>query len=171
MTTLTPDLTACDREPITRLECIQDFGFLIALTNDWIVARASANLEQFIGVAADQAIGRGVGSVLGKDGLHEIRNRLAMLHPATGSERLYDLNLLGDGRLFDVAVHYAGDLLLIEGEPSGCDTQMNAASLVRSMVGRLSAQTTIEAFHSSSACRRLEHDHDRQANGRQSPRH
>jgi hypothetical protein len=27
-----PDLTLCDREPITRLERIQSFGFLLAFT-------------------------------------------------------------------------------------------------------------------------------------------
>lgn len=151
MTGLLADLTSCDREPITRLERIQAFGFLIALTNDWLVARASANLDQFIGVDAAEVIGLPIASVLDGDALHELRNRLAMLHPATGSERLYDLKLMGDGRLFDVAIHYAGDLLVIEGEPSGTHTQLNAASLVRSMVGRLSSQTTMEAFHRDAA--------------------
>lgn len=151
MTDLLADLTSCDREPITRLERIQAFGFLIALTNDWLVARASANLDQFIGVDATEVIGLPIASVLDGDALHELRNRLAMLHPATGSERLYDLKLMGDGRLFDVAIHYAGDLLVIEGEPSGTHTQLNAASLVRSMVGRLSSQTTMEAFHRDAA--------------------
>jgi len=147
MTSSLPDLTSCDREPITRLERIQGFGFLIAVTEDWIVARASANLEQFVGVAATDAIGGPVAPLLTKEALHEIRNRLAMLHPATGSERLYDLKLTADGRLFDIAIHYAGDLLVIEGEPSGTETQLNAAALVRSMVGRLSSQETIGALH------------------------
>ncbi|CAN5162481.1 HWE histidine kinase domain-containing protein [soil metagenome] len=151
MTPPLADLTTCDREPITRLERVQAFGFLIAVADDWIVARVSANLEDVLGVAPDDAIGVPVLAFMDGDALHEIRNRLVMLHPATGSERLYDLNLVGDGRLFDVAVHYAGDLLVIEGEPSGPETQMNAASLVRSMVGRLSSQTTMEAFHRDAA--------------------
>lgn len=151
MTAPLPDLSVCDREPITRLERIQRFGFLIALTEDWIVVRASANLEEFVGVAAGDAIGCPAATLVTKDALHEIRNRLAMLHPATGSERLYDLKLTSEGRLFDVAIHYAGDLLVIEGEPSSAETQLNAASLVRSMVGRLSSQTTIEAFHRDAA--------------------
>ncbi|WP_426051912.1 HWE histidine kinase domain-containing protein [Brevundimonas sp. SL161] len=151
MTNPPPDLSICDREPITRLERIQGFGFLIALTEDWIIVRASANLEQFVGVAAADAIGIPASALLTKNALHDIRNRLTMLHPATGSERLYDLRLTSDGCLFDVAIHYAGDLLVIEGEPSGAETQLNAASLVRSMSGRLSSQTTIEAFHRDAA--------------------
>lgn len=151
MTGALPDLTVCDREPITRLERIQAFGFLVALTNDWTISRASANLDHFVGVSAHAAIGNAARELFSHSALHEIRNRLTMLHPATGSERLYDLDLLGDGRPFDVAIHYAGDLLVIEGEPSGVETQMNAASLVRSMVGRLSSQTTMEAFHRDAA--------------------
>jgi len=34
-----PDLTSCDLEPITRLERIQSFGFLIAVTRDWVICR------------------------------------------------------------------------------------------------------------------------------------
>ena len=43
------DLTNCDREPIHVLGSVQSFGFLIALTADWLVSRASANIESFIG--------------------------------------------------------------------------------------------------------------------------
>ena len=45
------DLTNCDREPIHRLGAIQPFGFLLVSSADWLVARASENLEQFIGVS------------------------------------------------------------------------------------------------------------------------
>ena len=37
------DLTNCDREPIHIPGLIQPFGFLLAVTADWLVARASAN--------------------------------------------------------------------------------------------------------------------------------
>ena len=151
MTGPAPDLTACDREPITRLERIQDFGFLIALDRDWRVVRASDNLERFLGVTAAAAIGTPVVDLLDAEALHGVRNRLAMLHPATGSERLYDVRLRPGGGLFDLAVHYAGDLLVIEGEPSGAETQMSAVAQVRSMVARLGSQTTLEALHRDAA--------------------
>ena len=44
----TVDLTNCDREPIHLLGAIQPIGFLLALTLDWIVARASANVGAFL---------------------------------------------------------------------------------------------------------------------------
>ncbi len=52
------DLTNCDREPIHLLGAIQPNGFLIALTSDWMIARASANLAAFIHVEPSEAIGR-----------------------------------------------------------------------------------------------------------------
>jgi hypothetical protein len=40
--------SACDLEPITRLERIQSFGFLIAVSRTWVVVRVSANLESML---------------------------------------------------------------------------------------------------------------------------
>jgi light-regulated signal transduction histidine kinase (bacteriophytochrome) len=58
VTAAKPDLTICDREPITRLDRIQSFGFLLALANDWTIVRASENLKAFLGVSAEQALGQ-----------------------------------------------------------------------------------------------------------------
>lgn len=38
------NLTNCDREPIHVLGTVQPFGFLIALTADWLVSRVSAKI-------------------------------------------------------------------------------------------------------------------------------
>jgi light-regulated signal transduction histidine kinase (bacteriophytochrome) len=47
-------LTACDREPIHILGSIQPFGFLLSVNADWMIARASENVEKFIGVSHAQ---------------------------------------------------------------------------------------------------------------------
>ena len=52
------DLTNCDREPIHELGAIQPFGFLIALSTDWMVRRASANIDQFFETGAEDLIDR-----------------------------------------------------------------------------------------------------------------
>ena len=44
------DLGNCEREPIHVLGNIQPFGFLITVGADWRVTRASANLDDFIGI-------------------------------------------------------------------------------------------------------------------------
>lgn len=145
-----PDLSSCDREPITRLDRVQAFGFLLALTNDWLVSRASENLSEFFPRSAGESIGESVEHLIDKEALHEIRNRLAILRPG-GSERLYGLPLEAGGPPFDIAVHYADDLLVIEGERASRDDRTDAASLVRTLVGRLQSQTSLEAFHRDAA--------------------
>jgi len=61
-----PDLSSCEREPITRLDRVQAFGFLLAVTNDWLVSRASENLSEFLPRSAEAAIGGSVEQLNGK---------------------------------------------------------------------------------------------------------
>jgi light-regulated signal transduction histidine kinase (bacteriophytochrome)/CheY-like chemotaxis protein len=146
-----PDLTICDREPITRLDRIQSFGFLVALSNDWTVARASENLKAFLGLSFEQALGRRFDSLISEQATHDIRNRMAMLF-STGAERLYGVKLLaGSQQTFDLCLHLTSDLLIIEGEESQPDSRMEAASMVRAMIARLAQADTLEAFHRSAA--------------------
>jgi light-regulated signal transduction histidine kinase (bacteriophytochrome)/CheY-like chemotaxis protein len=145
-----PDLTLCDREPITRLERIQSFGFLLAMSKDWTVVRASANLSMLLGIEAAAAIGAKLDVLVDRQALHDIRNRMGLLVAAQGIERLYGVRLV-PGKRFDIAVHYANSLIVLEGEPTNLDDGIETASLVRAMVVRLSMQQTLEAFHRDAA--------------------
>lgn len=147
----TPDLTLCDREPITRLERIQSFGFLLALSKDWIVVRASANLNHFLGIEWQSAIGVRLDDLIDPEALHTLRNRMAFLVSSQSTERLYGLTLIPGRSGFDISIHYANALIVLEGEPTSFDSGTDAASLVRAMVTRLSLQKTLEAFHRDAA--------------------
>ena len=151
VTAAEPDLTICDREPITRLDRIQSFGFLVALSNDWTIVRCSENLKAFLGVSAEQALGHRFDSLISEQATHDIRNRMAMLF-STGAERLYGVTLLaGRQQAFDLCLHLTNDLLIIEGEESQPDVGTEAASMVRAMIARLAQADTLEAFHRSAA--------------------
>ncbi|MEC4722301.1 ATP-binding protein [Noviherbaspirillum sp. CPCC 100848] len=73
------DLSACDKEAIHDPELIQPFGALLALEMpDLRVTRASENIEQLLGIAASDAIGRSLRDIIGEepfgrlaDALHE----------------------------------------------------------------------------------------------------
>ena len=69
------DLTNCDREPIHRLGAIQPFGFLLVSSADWLVARASENLEQFIGISYKDVLGRPLSEVIMPQTLHWPRHQ------------------------------------------------------------------------------------------------
>ena len=146
-TGLVAELTSCDLEPITRLERIQSFGFLLAMSSHWVVVRASANLEVFIGIDADQSIGQQLDDLVDPEALHEIRNRMTGLSSIGGTERLYGVVLVIGRPSLDLAVHYAGGICILEGELAGQDSRTDAASVVRTMVARLAKQTNLDAFH------------------------
>jgi light-regulated signal transduction histidine kinase (bacteriophytochrome) len=139
------DLTNCDREPIHVLGTVQPFGFLIALTADWLVSRVSANSAQFIGLTPDDMLGRPVSALLSAEAIHTLRNRITLLRGPDSVERVFSLVLMDGGPAFDVAVHFSGQLVVIEAEPASHD-EMEASSTVRSMVGRLAQADGMTAF-------------------------
>ncbi len=146
------DLTDCDREPIVHLERVQSFGLLLALSVDWTVARASANLEAYLGIAALIAIGSKLGTLILPGALHDIHGRVSSLHSTKGVERLYGLMLSAERPPFDVALHFSGSLLILEAEPTrDDDNRVDAVAIVRRIMSRLSTQSTLEEFHRDAA--------------------
>jgi light-regulated signal transduction histidine kinase (bacteriophytochrome) len=139
------DLTNCDREPIHVLGIIQPFGYLIAVTADWLVSRVSANIADLTGQAPDAMLGRPLNAFLSEDSIHAIRNRLTMLRGPDAVERLFAQTLADGGATYDIAVHMASGLTVIEIEPASAD-DIEAAALVRAMVSRLTQTDQMTAF-------------------------
>lgn len=148
---VTQSVTDCDGEPITRLDRIQSFGFLLAMSRTWVVVRVSANLEGMLGIKPAAALGTTLDSFADAESLHEIRNRMTGLSAIGGVERLYGVSLIGGRPPYDIAIHYAGELCVLEGEPAGLDSRTDAASLVRKMVARLNSHTSLDLFHQDAA--------------------
>lgn len=149
-TTEHPDLTACDREPIHLLGAIQSFGFLIAVSTDWLVSRASENLADHIGIAWDEACGQPLDSVLSESAVHDIRNRLAYLQGEDSVERLLRIRLKPELPEYDVAIHFSHSLIIIEGEPSAAPGHEDIGITVRSMMMRQSQAASMQNFRLSA---------------------
>lgn len=144
------DLTNCDREPIHESGTIQDFGFLIALSNDFLIARISTNIGDFLTAGDDPAalIGRPLDELLDREAIHDIRNRLSLLRSEDATERLFGIRLQAEGRRFDLSLHIArpGNVIVLEGEPSGQDARGAHANAVRTMMQRLEAARDVEGL-------------------------
>ncbi|MBY5437152.1 HWE histidine kinase domain-containing protein [Rhizobium leguminosarum] len=145
------DLSNCDREPIHQLGSVQPFGFLLAVSSDWIVTRASANLAEFLDVAQAGAIGRPVISLITPEALHTIRNKLTTLRGPDIVERIFGIALTPDQNRFDLAVHLNDGEVIIEGERSQEDRRDAASLSMRSMMSRLDHTETLEAFFREGA--------------------
>ncbi len=145
------DLTNCDREPIHLLSTIQSIGFLIAASSDWIITRLSDNAPDWLGQPVDALLGSSLRAVVTPEALHTIRNRLAVLRGNDAVERAFGLRLLADGPAFDVAIHLVDGKIILECEPSEAEGDIQAATLVRSLIARLQNATEISGFYREAA--------------------
>ena len=87
------DLSNCDREPIHLLGAIQPVGFLLALTADWIIARASVNVGRYLGYEPEVLIGNPLSDFIDPKLLHDLRNRVAYLVNSDTVERIFGCRL------------------------------------------------------------------------------
>ncbi len=145
-----PDLTMCDVEPITRLDTVQDFGFLIALTNDWNVVRVSANLACYWGVEAATVLGKNFSSLITPAAELTLRGLMASIY-ANGSERVMNCALVDNRAPFDLNIHIVGELVIVEGEPANPDDEQHGMASMRGVIKRLLAADSLEIFHRLTA--------------------
>lgn len=115
------DLTNCDREPIHKLGAIQDFGALLAVTNDWLVAYRSANVTQMLGLPEPIAIGSSLEPFFDPGALQTLQRCTTLLVERDDVERQFGLDLLGNEKKFDCAVHAVDGLVVLEIEPSSSE--------------------------------------------------
>ncbi|RAH96530.1 two-component system sensor histidine kinase/response regulator [Acuticoccus sediminis] len=141
------DLSNCDREPIHLLGRIQAFGYLIAVSMDWMVQHVSANIAEIAGRSPDDCLGIPLSELLPSPSVHDIRDRLQGLSPGEGSERIFGIDLFGNGRRFDLAIHVSGHhSIVLEAEPC-MPSATGSGILVKTMIGRIERCTTLEALH------------------------
>ncbi|SMF77047.1 HWE histidine kinase domain-containing protein [Allosphingosinicella indica] len=145
------DLTNCDREPIHQLGAIQPIGFLIAVTTDWIVARVSANIADFLGTGPDAMIGRPLADFVEAGSIHAMRNRLAILRGPDSIERIFRCHMTANHDAFDIAIHMTGGQIVIEAEPSLDEQHGDPTGTVRSMVSRLDQAPDMTRFFNEGA--------------------
>lgn len=150
MTSAAVDLTNCDREPIHLLGAIQPNGFLLALTIDWNVARASLNVADFLGGMNDSLIGRPLDDIFLPKAVHDLRNRLATLRGPNAVDKIFDLTLSERAGAFDVAMHISGGQIVIEAQPAAV-RQGDTTSMVQAMLARLDQKAKTSAFFDEGA--------------------
>ncbi|MFC0202783.1 HWE histidine kinase domain-containing protein [Novosphingobium soli] len=145
------DLSTCDLEPIHIIGRIQSFGWLLSFSSDWIINHVSLNCETLFGRDPRDLIGHSATEFLAAEALHDIRTRLQILGSATTVERIFAIDLLGDGRLFDLAVHPSGRSFVLEVEPHENGRRRDFVSYVRPMIERLRQSASVEQLCASAA--------------------
>lgn len=100
---------------------IQSAGYLLELSLDWIVLRASENIHRLLGVSHVTLIDEPLGNFVQSQALHDLRNLFSRLSGTTGIGRAYAVRLTDDNDLVDVSFHLSAGRVLLEMVPSaGC---------------------------------------------------
>lgn len=139
------DLTSCDVEPIHIIGSVQDFGYLLAFSSDWMLQRASLNCAPLLGMAVEAAIGRHAQNFLEDAAIDMLRG--CMIELDTGRvERMFEVRLLGSDELYDMAIYRSGRALVLEFEPSPKDHGRDYLSMVRPMFHSARGSASVESL-------------------------
>ena len=96
------------------LVCVQAGGYLLELSLDWIIRRASANAQQFLGHSHVAVIDEPLGRFVQAQALHDLRNLFSRLSGTTGIARAYRVRLTQDQDRFDIAFQLIDGRVLVE---------------------------------------------------------
>jgi light-regulated signal transduction histidine kinase (bacteriophytochrome) len=97
---------------------IQKCGYLLELSLDWIVERASENVHHLLGESHVTLIDEPLGNFMQAQALHDLRNLFSRLSGTTGIARAYRVRLTDDPELFDIAFQQIEEQVLLEAVPS-----------------------------------------------------
>jgi light-regulated signal transduction histidine kinase (bacteriophytochrome) len=97
---------------------IQPAGYLLELSLDWIVLRASENVQRLLGESHVTLIDEPLGRFVQSQALHDLRNLFSRLSGTTGIARAYAVRLTEDVALFDIAFQLSNGRVLLEAIPS-----------------------------------------------------
>jgi len=97
---------------------IQSCAWLLELSLDWIVLRASENIHRLLGESHVTLIGEPLGRFVHSQALHDLRNLFSRLSGTTGIGRAYAVRLTSDPDLVDIAFQLSDGRVLLEAVPS-----------------------------------------------------
>lgn len=133
---------------------IQPIGFHLGLSREWLVTAVSANLAEFLGTTAYDALGQPVTVLIPNDAIHDIRNRMALLRSEDNVEHLFRFSLADNDRHFDLAIYRDGNGFGIDAEPSVERSFGDATGILEGMLSRVAPSDDIRKL-CDQACNQL----------------
>jgi|SRR6185369_957080 light-regulated signal transduction histidine kinase (bacteriophytochrome) len=112
---------AAAKPKATEVDCIQAGAYLLELSLDWIVCRASENIHKLLDESHVTLIEEPLGKFVQSQPLHDLRNLFSRLSGTTGIARAYRVRLTGEPDLVDIAFQQHDDRVVLEIVPSPSD--------------------------------------------------
>jgi light-regulated signal transduction histidine kinase (bacteriophytochrome) len=97
---------------------IQPGCYLLELSLDWIVLRASENIHRLLGESHVTLIDEPLGRFVHSQALHDLRNLFSRLSGTTGIGRAYGVRLTDEHEFVDVSFQLSDGRVLLEAVPS-----------------------------------------------------
>ena len=132
---------------------IQPGGYLLELSLDWIVSRASENVHHLLGESHVTLIDEPLGRFVHQQALHDLRNLFSRLSGTTGIARAYRVRLTDDPDLFDLAFQQIEERVLLEAVPSPAEGFGEAFGSVGGLAAGLAGESGKALF--DAAARRM----------------
>ena len=145
------DLTNCDREPIHQLGKIQNFGALIAVNADWFISQRSTNVAEILGEHVNVEQGEPLKTVFSEKAMERLREAAKAPDDVVVVDRVFGVDLLGNGKLFDCAVHRSDALTIIEFEPHPVGEATPPIGVLRPMMAELEAHKDVNYLCANAA--------------------
>src|SRR6185437_1561065 len=100
---------------------VQQGSYLLELSLDWIVLRASENIHHLLRESHVTLIEEPLGNFVHAQALHDLRNLFSKLSGTTGIGRAYAVRLTDEHDLVDIAFQLSHGRVILEAVPSdGC---------------------------------------------------
>lgn len=93
---------------------VQPCAYLLELSPDWIVRRASENIHHLLSVSHVTLIDEPLGRFVHAQALHDLRNLFSRLSGTTGIGRAYKVRLTDEAEFYDVAFQLSDGRVLLE---------------------------------------------------------
>ena len=131
----------------------QSAGFVLELSPDWLILRASENVHGFLGEYPARLIGEPLAGFTLAQPLHDLRNSLSRQRSSNGIARAYRTRLTAEPRYFDIAFQQVDGRLLLEGLPSSNEGFWDSLGAVSRLIDGLTGDTPSALLE--NAARRL----------------
>jgi light-regulated signal transduction histidine kinase (bacteriophytochrome) len=140
---------------------VQPDGYVIELSLDWIVLRASENIHHLLGESHVTLIDEPLGRFVHAQALHDLRNLFSRLSGTTGIARAYRVRLGDHPQLVDIAFQLSDGRVLLEAVPSAPDGFGEAFGTVGGLIAHLAGCSGQVLLDSAARCMRALTGYDR----------
>jgi light-regulated signal transduction histidine kinase (bacteriophytochrome) len=105
-------------QPTAQPVRVQSCAWVLELSLDWVVLRASENIHHLVGESHVTLIDEPLGRFVHAQALHDLRNLFSRLSGTTGIARAYAVRLTDEPELVDIAFQLENGRVILEAVPS-----------------------------------------------------